>query len=256
MGPIAQEQFDGLVRAGTITPDTLVWREGMSQWQPYGTTLKTPRPSVVVPAGSVTCSECGNVFAQDEAVSYGGAWVCAACKPVFLQRIKEGLKPMGVTVWRSGKLLVMKKGSGLPDACVKCNAPAQHRLKRKLYWHHPAVFLLILLSLLIYVIVALIIRKRADVEIGLCDRHAANRKRDVILSWSLVLLGLGLIIAAVSIANGWVGLAGGLVLVGALVYAAVKTPVVSATKIDAEYVWLRGVSRDYLQAFPDWSGPK
>lgn len=34
MGPIGQEQFDRLVADGTVTPETLVWRKGMTEWQP------------------------------------------------------------------------------------------------------------------------------------------------------------------------------------------------------------------------------
>lgn len=36
-GPITEEQFKALVASGTIRPETLVWREGMAAWSPYGT---------------------------------------------------------------------------------------------------------------------------------------------------------------------------------------------------------------------------
>ena len=34
-GPVTEGEFEQLVREGKITPDTLVWREGMAQWQVY-----------------------------------------------------------------------------------------------------------------------------------------------------------------------------------------------------------------------------
>lgn len=34
-GPVSEEQFQALVQAGTIQPDTLVWREGMPDWKTY-----------------------------------------------------------------------------------------------------------------------------------------------------------------------------------------------------------------------------
>lgn len=34
-GPVNDTEFQGLIRAGTIKADTLVWREGMVNWQPY-----------------------------------------------------------------------------------------------------------------------------------------------------------------------------------------------------------------------------
>src|SRR2546427_485982 len=37
VGPITEMEFDNLVRAGTVKADTLVWREGMANWQAYGT---------------------------------------------------------------------------------------------------------------------------------------------------------------------------------------------------------------------------
>ncbi len=32
-GPISQDEFERLIGAGTVTPDTLVWRKGMADWQ-------------------------------------------------------------------------------------------------------------------------------------------------------------------------------------------------------------------------------
>ena len=57
-------------------------------------------------------------------------------------------------VWRDGDILVMHKEAVLPDRCIKCNAPCNgYRLKRNLSWHRPAWFLLIFISLWIYLIV-------------------------------------------------------------------------------------------------------
>lgn len=36
IGPIDDHAFHDLVRAGTVTPETPVWREGMATWLPYG----------------------------------------------------------------------------------------------------------------------------------------------------------------------------------------------------------------------------
>ncbi|MEP2921749.1 MAG: DUF805 domain-containing protein [Sulfitobacter sp.] len=36
VGPVDQVEFDGLVAAGTIRRETLVWQEGMDDWLPYG----------------------------------------------------------------------------------------------------------------------------------------------------------------------------------------------------------------------------
>ena len=253
-GPVLPARLAELVRAGTVTADTLVWRQGMSQWQPYNTVPELLAGAPPSAPGNVVCSECGRSFPPSEVISYGGFWVCAACKPLFFQRIKEGVKPAGVLVWRSKKDLVVSHGAEMPDRCVRCNAPAQgRRLKRRLYWHHPAIYLLILCSLLIYIIVALVVRKRAEVEIGLCQQHLVKRKRDIALSWALAILGVALIVGSISFENGWAGLAGGIVLLGALIYAAVATPIVSAKRIDKDHLWMRGACREFLESFPEWN---
>jgi uncharacterized RDD family membrane protein YckC len=38
----------------------------------------------------VVCAECGKLFPKSETVQFGKASVCAACKPVFLQKLSEG----------------------------------------------------------------------------------------------------------------------------------------------------------------------
>jgi hypothetical protein len=82
-GPVTQEELDGLVQAGTIQADTLVWREGMANWQPHGQ-LSAP------PVGGVVCSQCGKPFPAEEVMRYGDSWVCGNCKPLVLQRLREG----------------------------------------------------------------------------------------------------------------------------------------------------------------------
>jgi uncharacterized RDD family membrane protein YckC len=44
---------------------------------------------------SQTCYECGKGFSQEEMVSFGSSWVCATCKPVFMQKLKEGVNVTG-----------------------------------------------------------------------------------------------------------------------------------------------------------------
>lgn len=88
VGPISQAEFDSLVNAGTIHAGTLVWHEGMADWQPYGTLAGGAASRT--PTSGVVCTECGNAFPQDEVIKFGDVWVCAACKPTFLQRLKEG----------------------------------------------------------------------------------------------------------------------------------------------------------------------
>jgi uncharacterized RDD family membrane protein YckC len=95
VGPITETDLEALVRTGTITPDTLVWHDGMVDWQPYGRVNsnpleKTTPAGVAVIADVATCAQCGMTYAQEEMVHYGNLWICATCKPTFVQKLKEG----------------------------------------------------------------------------------------------------------------------------------------------------------------------
>lgn len=161
----------------------------------------------------------------------------------------------GSGAWRDKSTLVMSQGAALPDRCIKCNEPAHGlRLKRKLTWHHPAIYLLIFVALLIYLVVALILRKRATVEIGLCERHLAKRRKNILITWLVFSLGVaGLIMAAVA-EDGTYLLVGAILLLGAIIYGLVVVRVVVPSKIDDKFVWLRGVNKNYLDLLPQWPG--
>lgn len=91
-GPVTEEDFQALVRAGTITAATMVWKAGMADWAAYGTlaTAAPATPATAQPAAAGVCCECGQSFAADELLSYEGSRVCGGCKPLFFQRIQEG----------------------------------------------------------------------------------------------------------------------------------------------------------------------
>jgi uncharacterized RDD family membrane protein YckC len=95
MGPVEERELDDLVRAGAIGDDTLVWCEGMTSWQPHASVRgAAPAPPPMATAmdapASSFCSECGRPFPPDQLVAVGNASVCAACKPAYLQRLREG----------------------------------------------------------------------------------------------------------------------------------------------------------------------
>lgn len=170
----------------------------------------------------------------------------------------------GGGVWREGKILVMHKRAVLPDRCVKCNAPAHGgRLKRSLSWHHPAVYLLVAIHIFIYIIVALIVRHTAKIEIGICERHRQKRWNAIATSWLLVLAGVALFILGLVVSDRpgptpWyvptLIIAGGVAFLAGLIYAAVVVPPVSAQKINKEYVWLKKVNPEYLAQLPPITG--
>lgn len=96
IGPVEDAEFEQLVASDTITAQTLVWQEGMAEWQPHGALAGAPAGDSEMPAslfGEVSaqpCAECGRSFPNDTMVAYEEHWVCSDCKDVFFQRIREG----------------------------------------------------------------------------------------------------------------------------------------------------------------------
>ena len=92
-GPVTEEQLAELFQTGKITGETLVWREGLADWQPYRV-ARGGAPAVDAPPveSEVVCAECGKLFPASETIRHGNAHVCASCKPVFLQKLSEGAR--------------------------------------------------------------------------------------------------------------------------------------------------------------------
>jgi len=145
-GPFDDRAFQQLVQQGTVGPDTMVWTEGMGDWQPYGEVALSRSapadPTGAAPAQDMVglgnmadiggldsagvgnalggadpmaglgdvggldtslaslsermCSVCGNTFSAADLVEIEGHSICGACKPVFLQNLKEGSRIVGV----------------------------------------------------------------------------------------------------------------------------------------------------------------
>jgi uncharacterized RDD family membrane protein YckC len=132
VGPVEDAQLDELVRSGAVRDDTLVWREGMASWQAHSAVRGPSRPAPMpvapvmappppaapapvynppqpaygaapvyggAPAAAVEtrfCSECGRPHPMNELVMIGSNLVCGQCKPLYMQRMREGGQPIGV----------------------------------------------------------------------------------------------------------------------------------------------------------------
>jgi uncharacterized RDD family membrane protein YckC len=102
-GPVNEVELMGLVVSGLVTDQTLVWHEGMPNWQPYGEVKSGVAPPVLIPSApppqptlglspdETICAECGGVFPKDQTIQLGAVSICAACKPRHIQKLKEGM---------------------------------------------------------------------------------------------------------------------------------------------------------------------
>jgi uncharacterized RDD family membrane protein YckC len=97
-GPVPQVEFERLARDGVIKADTLVWCQGMVDWQPYatvvqGATAPGSAPASISPAddGTEVCAVSGKRYPKREMIQYEDKWISAEHRDEFFQRLREGV---------------------------------------------------------------------------------------------------------------------------------------------------------------------
>ena len=114
IGPISKEDLQALINDKKIDRQTLVRRGAMDAWAPMAQFAREEskadnrrppdgdspqsQPNAKLRTGGsiaasekVVCSQCGRSFTEDRVVAYDNQIICADCKPVFVQRLKEGV---------------------------------------------------------------------------------------------------------------------------------------------------------------------
>lgn len=156
-------------------------------------------------------------------------------------------------VFRAGPQVVLVQGGNLPARCVKCNQPGHGGpIKKTMFWHDPMWYLLILAGLLVYVIVAICIRKKIKVHIALCQQHKRQR-----MVWTLMTVlglvgGIGLFAAGIAVELPLLILVGLLLFIFGLVAAVVASSSLKPTFIDDRVARLKGAKEPFLSSLPDW----
>ncbi len=135
MGPVSDVDLKNLFRSRRISGDTPVKRKGMADWVelkaffrrgaadpppaearsplptadqgPAEPESPTPEPARSPVAGPPAvqapprrqCTECGDAYPEDDLIQLGGSRVCAACKPAYTQKLREGVARAGDLVY-------------------------------------------------------------------------------------------------------------------------------------------------------------
>jgi hypothetical protein len=186
-----------------------------------------------------------------------------------------------VFVYREKKVLVMRREEwagvdgarratpvyqGLPNRCVRCAASVETggdgaasvgaRVKRNLAWHPPILALLLLAGLLPYALVAMLCTKKAVLFMPLCARHLRRRRIAFAITAVLLVLAVGLLIAAVALESSLLAVAMGLAILASIIWAVPCTRislVLRPRKIDEQGIRLAGASRAFLDTLPEYS---
>lgn len=93
VGPIDDGAFHEMIQRGEIAPDTYVWHQGLANWQRLSEVehLMSHQPAGADSLGDMAaCAECNSLENTEDMVRYQNAWICAKCKEVYFQRLREG----------------------------------------------------------------------------------------------------------------------------------------------------------------------
>ena len=85
LGPVSEAQLRALSENGELTPEDLIWKEGMADWASYESVF----------GDKVACPTCGSLVGKNELIPAGDTHVCPNCRDSYAQGLKEGLsKPI------------------------------------------------------------------------------------------------------------------------------------------------------------------
>ena len=143
---------------------------------------------------------------------------------------------------REGRQIVLDEGGELPRRCVRCNQAATITRSRRIRWHKPWVYFLILLGVLTYAVVALFVIKQRKLEVGYCAQHNRRRLMSSVGNALAIVGGTALLVS-----GGALPVLGTLLILGAALNAVrASSADVRATFMDEQEVRLKGFGEPFL----------
>jgi hypothetical protein len=145
----------------------------------------------------------------------------------------------GFGVWQQdGRAVMYLMGGMLPNRCAVCNAPGHHPVHRTFYWHSPWLYVLLFGGLLVYVVVAAIVRKSASVQYWLCDAHRTRRTIGFAIGWGGFVVCFMAMFQAAFRSSGELFVAAIAGMVVLPIAGGLMARMVRPTRIDDMTVWL------------------
>lgn len=146
----------------------------------------------------------------------------------------------------------------LPDLCVRCGEKVREgdelatRMEKKLSWIHPATLVLIFFAWPIFILVALLTRKKCSVAYSLCPECSAKR-RWYWLAFGLLLASVaGMVVTALLMESPWPLMGMFVVIIGMAVTLSKINGPLSVAWYSNEVFQLKGAGPLFLgRAQPD-----
>lgn len=188
---------------------------------------------------------------ESESIVLSEQVICAQCKPEAVAKLVAGEWLGNAGMWRDGPVLVMGRKAAFPGRCIKCNAETPRRLTRRLSWHHPAWYVLLVLNFILYAVAVIFVHHQVKIEFGLCQTHRRRWIFSVAAGLLLCVGGFATLVFSVVTATDIASEIGVAMLIGGLVGAVFGCRLVSARRIDRRWMRIAGAGQPFLNSLPD-----
>jgi hypothetical protein len=156
------------------------------------------------------------------------------------------------TAYRDGKILVVPLESSLPATCVKCGAPAARFLMKTFRWHDPWLYLLILPGLIFYAIVALVVQRKARIDVPFCQAHFSWRTR-MNIAGGVLLIGFipaTFLLDAIGLNDGIIAVFAVVTALSGLIVLGIVGSSFAPIYIDETCAKFKGAGEQFLSSLP------
>lgn len=208
-GPFPQDEVLSRIASGELLPDDLCWQPGWGEWKPLAKAFPASFPNAPATARET------------------------ATPPTAAARARI-----------EGRALVVPKDTPFPQICVRTGSTENLiaiPIRRILTWHHPALYLTILLSVLIYIVIVLIVRRKSTHTIYLTKEARSSQIKWHLFNWALFLSSAACLFSAIETASGELGMAAILGLIASTIVYSLKVRILYATKIDETHARIAGI---------------
>jgi hypothetical protein len=171
-------------------------------------------------------------------------------------------KDKGKRIWQYDGYLVMLRGASLPNRCIKTNRPVMGKEEHTLSFINPYWFGLILvprIGIILVIIANFAMTKYEKITFGLSQEVKKQHRLLIDTIFSCVIFGM--IMAAVNVHYSSIIFALLLIIFALLCLpfwlilrkSPLSTSGISIAWIQGEYICIRGINKEYLSEFPEWS---